>query len=418
MLYQRKIARAEVLAAKLEFQLQQGRYALVSVQAMGIVATTLLLWFQMPRSAMLGWAMAMLVLLLIRSVRMSRALTKERYHAHAVSVFWGLLLGAIWSGASWSISVYWLNLYLSNQAFDLLLLVVTVVSVATIAVTSVIREVYLAQLFTTLIPIASLLAWEYEARPSNLVMAVLLTGLALLMALVSGWMSRSFGQMVESRLEHKAMTEDFAGLSESLRLRNVQLQEARKQLTDVANVDALTGLRNRRGVNRAFETEMSRAKRAGTSLAFIMIDVDFFKLYNDTYGHPAGDEVLQRVAEVLLAITARAGEVAVRMGGEEFLLLLPGSTEGDAVSTAEQVKQRVEAFKIPHETSPNDTILTVSQGVVAVVPDMHTSIRDLLEAADRALYASKEQGRNTITLSTYKPMSINTSGDTTFGSTA
>ena len=418
MLYQRKIARAEVLAAKLEFQLQQGRYALVSVQAMGIVATTLLLWFQMPRTALLGWAMAMLVLLLIRSVRMSRALTKERYHAHAVSVFWGLLLGAIWSGASWSISVYWLNFYLSNQAFDLLLLVVAVISVATIAVTSVVREVYLAQLFTTLIPIASLLAWEYEARPSNLVMAVLLTGLALLMALVSGWMSRSFGQMVESRLEHKAMTEDFAGLSESLRLRNIQLQEARKQLTDIANVDALTGLRNRRGANRAFETEMSRAKRAGTSLAFIMIDVDYFKLYNDTYGHPAGDEVLQRVAEVLLAITARAGEVAVRMGGEEFLLLLPGSTEGDAVSTAEQVKQRVEALKKPHESSPNDTILTVSQGVVAVVPDMHTSIRDLLEAADRALYASKEQGRNTITLSTYQPMSITTSGGTTFGSTA
>ncbi len=417
MLYQRKIARAEVLAAKLEFQLQQGRYALVSVQAMGIVATTLLLWFQMPRSAMLGWAMAML-LLLVRSVRMSRALTKERYHAHAVSVFWGLLLGAIWSGASWSISVYWLNFYSSNQAFDLLLLVVAVISVATIAVTSVVREVYLAQLFTTLIPIASLLAWEYEARPSNLVMAVLLTGLALLMALVSGWMSRSFGQMVESRLEHKAMTEDFAGLSESLRLRNVQLQEARKQLTDIANVDALTGLRNRRGVNRAFETEISSAKRAGTSLAFIMIDVDFFKLYNDTYGHPAGDEVLQRVAEVLLAITARAGEVAVRMGGEEFLLLLPGSTEGNAVSTAEQIKQRVEALKIPHDSSPNDTILTVSQGVVAVVPDMHTSIRDLLEAADRALYASKEQGRNTITLSTYQPMSTTTSSGTTFGSTA
>jgi diguanylate cyclase (GGDEF)-like protein len=221
------------------------------------------------------------------------------------------------------------------------------------------------------------------------------------MSIVSGWMSRSFGQMVESSLEREAMAKDLAELSDNLRLRNVQLQEARRQLADIATIDELTGLRNRRGANQLLETEISRSKRAATPLALIMLDVDHFKFYNDTYGHPAGDVVLQKVAEVLLSVTSRAGELAVRMGGEEFMLILPGSTGADAMRTAQKVQNEVLALAISHAASPVNNCVTVSQGVVSCIPRLHTSTEELIKAADEALYESKDDGRNRATLSPF-----------------
>ena len=403
MLYQRKISSAELLSAKLELQLHHARFALVGAQAVGVAAIVALAWYQLSQVELLLWAVGMFILQLVNSMRMSRALEQESYSSHRYSLYAELLINALLTGMAWCASVYWMNTALSDEVFYLVLVVVTIISVVTVAVTCVVREIYLMLLFSTLIPIAAWLGWHFDARPFNLVMAAGLTALALLMGLVSGWMSRSFGDVVELGMEREAMTRDFAELSESLRLRNLQLQEARMQLADIATIDELTGLRNRRGANQVFDTEISRAKRSGISLAVIMIDVDHFKLYNDTYGHPAGDLVLQQVAEVLLAVTSRAGELAVRMGGEEFLLVLPGSTQGDAMSTAEAVKERILDLAIPHEASLTEKCVTVSQGVVACVPRLHTEISDLVSAADQALYASKESGRNRITLSPFSP---------------
>lgn len=403
MLYQRKISSSDLLSAKLGLQLQHARYALVGAQAVGVAAIVALTWFQVTDIFLLTWAAAMFVFLLVHSTRMSAALDNEDYIKHRYSVYAELLVSAVLTGGAWSASVFWLDSLLSDEVFYLLILLVTIISVVTIAVTSVVREVYLILLFSTLIPIASWLGWHFDVRPFNLIMSAVLTALALLMGLVSGWMSRSFGDMVESGMEREAMTRDFAELSESLRLRNLQLQEARKQLADIATIDELTGLRNRRGANQVFDTEISRAKRAGISLGLVMIDVDHFKLYNDTYGHPSGDVVLQRVAEVMLSVTSRAGEMAVRMGGEEFLLILPGSTQGDAMGTAEAIRERINALAIPHASSLTAKHVTVSQGVVACVPRLHTEIKDLIDAADKALYASKDAGRNRITLSPFSP---------------
>jgi len=403
MLYQRKISSAELLSAKLELQLHHARFALVGAQAVGVAAIVALAWYQLSQVELLLWAVGMFIVQLVNSMRMSSALERESYSSQRYSLYAELLINALLTGMTWCASVYWMSSSLSDEVFYLVLVVVTIISVVTVAVTCVVREIYLMLLFSTLIPIAAWLGWHFDARPFNLVMAAVLTALALLMGLVSGWMSRSFGDVVELGMEREAMTRDFAELSESLRLRNLQLQQARMQLADIATIDELTGLRNRRGANQVFDTEISRAKRSGISLAVIMIDVDHFKLYNDTYGHPAGDLVLQQVAEVLLAVTSRAGELAVRVGGEEFLLVLPGSTQGDAMSTAEAVKERILDLAIPHEASLTEKCVTVSQGVVACVPRLHTEISDLVSAADQALYASKESGRNRITLSPFSP---------------
>ncbi len=132
----------------------------------------------------------------------------------------------------------------------------------------------------------------------------------------------------------------------------------------------------------------------------IALDVDCFKQYNDTYGHPSGDRVLQQIAQVLVSVTGRAGDVAVRMGGEEFLLLSPGTAELEAMEIAGLIKQRLEAAKVVHASSSVAGHVTVSLGVVSCLPELQTSVEDLVLAADKALYKSKGNGRNRATLGT------------------
>lgn len=404
MLYQQNITELKILSRKLEFQLEHSRYAVVGIQATGIVSVLILLWFQVVhKTVLLSWAAGMFVLALNYSLRLGSSLHRDWCNERPSRVHWELIVGGVLLGFSWVASIFWLNTFLSDQYFYLSLLIVIVCYMAILAVSAVVPGVYLAQIFSVYVPIAVWLGWHYDERAFNLVMVILLAGVSLVMSLASGWMSQSVSQLVVVNLERAAMADDLANLSMKMSDRNAQLEQARKQLADLAIIDELTGLRNRRGAKQVFDVEISRATRAGTPLGILMLDVDYFKLYNDTYGHPAGDSVLQKVAEVLLSVTARAGELAVRMGGEEFMLILPGATQRDVMNIAEVIQKRLADAAIEHRTSPIASILTVSQGVVSCVPRLHSEAADMIEAADKALYSSKNSGRNRATLSPYEP---------------
>ena len=404
MLYQQNITELKVLSNQLEFQLQHSRYAVVGIQAASIASVLVLLWFQAAHNTvLLSWAAGMFLLALNYSVRLGSVLHRDWCNERPSRVYWELIVGGFLLGFSWVASVFWFNTFLSDIYFYLSLLIVIVCYMAILAVSAVVQGVYLTQIFSVYVPIAVWLGWHYDERAFNLVMVILLAGLSLTMSLASGWMSRSISQLVVANLERAAMADDLANLSRKMSERNAQLEEARKQLEDLAIIDELTGLRNRRGAKQVFDAERGRAKRAGTPLGILMLDVDHFKLYNDTYGHPAGDRVLEKVAEVLLSVTSRAGELAVRMGGEEFMLILPGSTQRDVMNIAEVVQGRLAEAAIQHRTSPVADILTVSQGLVSCVPQLSTEAADIIEAADKALYSSKNNGRNRATLSPYAP---------------
>ena len=158
----------------------------------------------------------------------------------------------------------------------------------------------------------------------------------------------------------------------------------------------MTGLGNRRLVNSVLQEEMNRARRSGAELSVILLDVDHFKHYNDHYGHPAGDSVLQKLADLMQRATTRAGEVVARYGGEEFILVLPGASADAALRTATRLRDLVVAEKIPHETSPSADHITVSQGVATVRPGADLERGDLIAMADKALYQAKAAGRNAI----------------------
>ena len=196
--------------------------------------------------------------------------------------------------------------------------------------------------------------------------------------------------------EREAISQELGDLTGSLRHRNRQLRDARRQLTDLANVDELTGLGNRRLVNNVLRQEINRARRGGTQLSIIMLDVDYFKNYNDTYGHPAGDAVLQQLADVMQRATSRAGELVARYGGEEFILVLPGASNLIAMRTATRLRELVNEEDIHHQTSEIGDHLTVSQGLVTVQPEHEMEPNEIIELADRALYKAKQAGRDQI----------------------
>ena len=162
-----------------------------------------------------------------------------------------------------------------------------------------------------------------------------------------------------------------------------------------AKQDALTGLSNRRMLDTAIAAEWARMRRERKPLAMIMCDIDYFKEYNDLYGHPAGDEALRDIAQMLRDTVHRGGDVVARYGGEEFLILLPDTDLSGALKVAEAIQARVAEHTLIHEGSPFDNRLTLSMGAAATVPE-HDDDSTLFAEVDRLLYQAKQQGRNRI----------------------
>jgi diguanylate cyclase (GGDEF)-like protein len=175
---------------------------------------------------------------------------------------------------------------------------------------------------------------------------------------------------------------------------------AEDKLEELATTDALTGLKNRRKFDTAIDVEWRRAARQKTPLALLMIDADYFKTYNDTFGHQAGDEVLVGIAICITDAVRRAGDCAARYGGEEFAVLLPGLSSLDALTVAETIRLKVQQW------SGTPPVTTVSIGVASLTPDTTMEWSGLVNAADRALYAAKANGRNRSVLARIPKLSL------------
>jgi diguanylate cyclase (GGDEF)-like protein len=184
-------------------------------------------------------------------------------------------------------------------------------------------------------------------------------------------------------------------LHRRLAIQNQELEELNRRLFEQSREDPLTCLGNRLRLREELGALRARAERYGQSYSVILCDVDFFKSYNDCYGHVAGDEVLVKVAKEITE-GRRSGDTAYRYGGEEFLVLLPEQPLEAAIAAAERLRLAVEALRITHESKAPPGLLTISAGVAALMPGDPKSPDDLLREADTALYRAKEAGRNRV----------------------
>jgi diguanylate cyclase (GGDEF)-like protein len=182
--------------------------------------------------------------------------------------------------------------------------------------------------------------------------------------------------------------------TEELYHANEKLKAANLKLERISMIDGLTSIENRRAFDIEYNKAWKISQREGTPLALIMIDIDNFKLFNDTYGHLSGDQTLIKIAEVIKVVIKRPGDLAARYGGEEFVVMLMNTTAEGAAVVAEEIRTRIEGLVI--ENREIKSVITVSLGVASVVPDNGMEPDELIDAADRALYKAKEGGRNKV----------------------
>ncbi|WP_347904370.1 PleD family two-component system response regulator [Pseudomonas purpurea] len=182
----------------------------------------------------------------------------------------------------------------------------------------------------------------------------------------------------------------------ALRVSQQQLLDTNLVLQRLMNSDGLTGLSNRRHFDEYLELEWRRAQRDQIQLSLLMIDVDYFKSYNDSFGHLAGDEALRKVADTIRDASSRPSDLPARYGGEEFVLVLPNTSPGGARLVAEKLRQTVAALNIPHVYPAEGASLTISIGLSTMTPQSGSDCRQLISAADKGLYLAKNNGRNQV----------------------
>ena len=262
-------------------------------------------------------------------------------------------------------------------------------SSVTAAINREIRSAYLQLLFVCLFVLLGALvaAEKLIIRPINMMVA----------------MAKRFGEgdwsvrAARNRLpaEFVPLARAFNAMTARLIERERELVATNARLTVIASIDMLSGLANRRGFQSRLDFEWMKAQQHGSELSLLMIDVDHFKLFNDSYGHPEGDVCLARLGETLAGIAAETMGFAGRYGGEEFCLLVPNTDPKRALEIGETVRAAVQSLAMPHCTSHYQTV-TVSVGVACAKPNDKQLPGDLIEAADAALYAAKHRGRNAV----------------------
>jgi diguanylate cyclase (GGDEF)-like protein len=173
-----------------------------------------------------------------------------------------------------------------------------------------------------------------------------------------------------------------------------ELEDRNRELDRLVNIDGLTQIANRRYFDTYLEHEWRRLAREQQPLSLIFLDIDYFKLYNDHYGHQAGDECLKQVAQVFEHVARRPADLAARYGGEEFVILLPNTDERGAQHLAEEIQENLQQLAIPHGSSTASSYVTCSIGIACTTPTPAASVEIFVATADEAVYQAKNQGRN------------------------
>lgn len=174
-----------------------------------------------------------------------------------------------------------------------------------------------------------------------------------------------------------------------------KLDAANQELVRISSTDNLTGVANRRFFDEAMSVEWRRARRHSNSIAILLCDVDYFKLFNDTYGNRAGDDCLRKIAKAISQHTERPSDIVARYGGEEFAVVLPETTIGGALIVAEKIRKAIGGLDIRHASSPSGQV-TLSIGIASAAPGYDNPPDDLIQAANKALYRAKHEGRDRV----------------------
>jgi len=407
-LYQRKV---EVL-------LDQAHVA-ISAGTVAAFICTMMFWQMVDQTFIASWFLVYLTLFLLRYHRISRfnsADTGSRNHHKALRTHlaFSVIVGLLWS----TMGIYLLSALPLNESVLVLLMIGGMVA-GVVATNCVILSAYFAVCLPTALPVIIYLLLDTTPRTglTGLILAIFLVFMSFsayrLNKLVVKSLSFQFDNLQllgELEKEKNQVTRLNSSLEfdlvrrkkteEQLKIEKEKAEQLAQSLFAISTLDGLTGIPNRRHFDSAIAKEWNRASRTGTPVSLIMCDIDYFKAYNDNYGHQKGDNCLIRVALLLQEHARREGDMAARYGGEEFVILLPATSLENAREIAEQMRLAIEELSISHRFSSPENIVTGSFGVATVIPKPDQQPGILISRADKALYQAKLQGRNRVVTAT------------------
>lgn len=340
-----------------------------------------LFWLTVSHTFAFVWAVCLLCVVLFRWLLKAKY---QRHQRRSEPRYWRKLFAA----SSLSLGLVWLVwcLYVSMakdfSGTGLSIIVITAAGLVSGAVASTSSSVYSYVCFSVpiLLPLGAVLLVNEHTETQGI--GVLLIAFFVVILRQVQRINQVLKESIINSLELEKSKE--------------QTEKLANELYELSTRDALTSVINRRGFDEALSHEWMRAKRSNTPLTLLMIDVDYFKTFNDSLGHPAGDECLRRIASTLTRYARRAGEVIARYGGEEFAILLPNTGASEGAIIAENIRLGIAGLGIEHPASGVGDAVTVSIGVCGAEPGQLEDSQTLLRLADHALYQAKADGRNCV----------------------
>lgn len=326
---------------------------------------------------LIWWWAALAVLTLFRHNHARRVLSGPITEANAAKLSAWFTFGVGFEGLMWGVSFMLVAVSIGDRATVFMGCAVAGISVAALTTMAAGRAAFPVFLGCLALPVLVTLGLLDREEGASVGAMVVLFGLNLMLAYLHS---------------HAADTAEIKMQFDQQAAVNA-LAKANHRIEVLSRTDALTGLANRREFDERLEIEWLRSERSGEPVGLVMLDIDKFKAYNDAGGHPAGDECLRRVAAAMRSAVHRPSDLVARFGGEEFVVLLPGTDAAGALEVAEQLRSAIESLGLPRPDRQS-AVVTVSAGASASVARKPNRSGTLTEAADRAMYLAKSQGRN------------------------
>lgn len=358
-----------------------------------VPAMALLLYDQGHRLALGAWLFAVLLVTTARLAAVLKGGPYDRFFEDSPRRHRRFVTGVAVHALTWGLGMAWFVSQLPPLYQSFLFMVILIgIAVAMITYSTSLQSFFVLQFGLAVPPLLALLVpWRDHAAVLGL---LTLVGCCLI-SITAVWNYRRLTTSIRLRFERGVLLDTLKQANENLQSSNQQLETLRQQLVRVSLTDELTGIPNRRHFNEVLEKEWRLGQRKRTPLSCLMIDVDYFKKYNDHYGHQTGDTCITRVAQAINFHIRRPADLAARYGGEEFIVLLPDTANDPALLLANRIAQSIALLHIAHEDSPRGEV-TASIGVATVVPDRRRSADTLVGATDEALYRAKAEGRDRI----------------------
>lgn len=356
-----------------------------------VIGTLVLLWLtfdKVPQYLVLYWWGALLAVSIVRFIYVLYVLKGKRWESRSIAMRNVFVIGAFITGCIWGASYLIFSPYLSQLHQVFLMLALAGMCSGGLAPMSSLVFCYLCFVIPTFAPtiIAHLTRWTVD----NFTVAIMFS--AYLTSLIIICMGNN--KSIKSNI---LLTLNKERLLVSIKAANQELQAAYKKIEEAALTDKLTGIPNRRFLEFTMKKSWPIAQRAHFLVAIMIIDIDYFKEYNDKYGHLEGDNCLMQIAKVINESVRRRGDFCARYGGDEFIAVLFDTLSDAAKNIAIEIKNGIAALQMPNKLSQVSEYVTVSIGLASTVPDGVGDYYMLIDAADKALYQSKKHGKNQIT---------------------